>query len=71
MISSAPFDILLYSSCFNLKELYLKGEEMPLGRMSSSNLEPHFDSGRFPAQYPETPAGVLQEIAMKCGTKVY
>ncbi|XXG85622.1 hypothetical protein AAC387_Pa11g0668 [Persea americana] len=46
------------------------GEEMPLGRMSSSNLEPHFDSGRFPAQYPETPAGVLQEIAMKCGTKV-
>lgn len=58
-------------SRFNLTNFYIEGEEMPLSRVPSANIEPHFDSGRFPAQYPETPAGVLQEIALKCGTKVH
>lgn len=46
------------------------GEEMPVGRISSSDRDLHLESGRVPSQYPETPAGVLQEIAMKCGAKV-
>nr|DAD20889.1 TPA_asm: hypothetical protein HUJ06_022352 [Nelumbo nucifera] len=48
----------------------LSGEELPLGRSSSSNRDLQFESGRGNLQYPETPAGVVQEIAMKCGTKV-
>ncbi|CAN4078971.1 unnamed protein product [Withania somnifera] len=45
------------------------GEEVSLGRLSSSNrildLEPgHYDP------YVETPAGALQDIAFKCGAKV-
>ncbi|KAF8409296.1 hypothetical protein HHK36_005370 [Tetracentron sinense] len=46
------------------------GEEMPLGRSSFSNRDFHFESGRDTPAYPDTPAVVLQEIAMKCGTKV-
>lgn len=44
------------------------GEEVPLGR-SSSNRDLDFESGRG-APYAETPAVGLQEIAMKCGTKL-
>ncbi|XP_058084156.1 RNA polymerase II C-terminal domain phosphatase-like 1 isoform X2 [Magnolia sinica] len=53
-----------------LPNYHSSGDEMPLGRTSSGNRNLHFESGRVTAQYPETPAGVLQEIAMKCGTKV-
>ncbi|XP_050370211.1 RNA polymerase II C-terminal domain phosphatase-like 1 isoform X2 [Argentina anserina] len=45
------------------------GEESPLYRSSSSNRDFDFESGR-PVSNAETPASVLQEIAMKCGTKV-
>ena len=45
------------------------GEEFPLSRLSSSNREAEFDSGPIVSN-AETPAGVLQEIGMKCGTKV-
>ncbi|EHA8589795.1 RNA polymerase II C-terminal domain phosphatase-like 1 [Cocos nucifera] len=40
------------------------GEEMPAG------MDIQFEPGRATAQYAETPAGVLQNIAMKCGAKV-
>ncbi|XP_004293503.1 PREDICTED: RNA polymerase II C-terminal domain phosphatase-like 1 isoform X1 [Fragaria vesca subsp. vesca] len=45
------------------------GEEPPLNRSSSSNRDFDYESGRAISN-AETPAGVLQEIAMKCGTKV-
>lgn len=45
------------------------GEEISLSRSSSSNREADFDSGPAVSN-AETPAGVLQEIGMKCGTKV-
>lgn len=45
------------------------GEEISLSRSSSSNREADFDSGP-PVSNAESPAGVLQEIGMKCGTKV-
>lgn len=48
---------------------FLKGEEPPLNRSSSSNRDFDYESGRAISN-AETPAGVLQEIAMKCGTKV-
>ncbi|GMN50838.1 hypothetical protein TIFTF001_020000 [Ficus carica] len=47
----------------------LSGEEISLSRSSSSNREADFDSGPAVSN-AETPAGVLQEIGMKCGTKV-
>ncbi|XP_068640149.1 RNA polymerase II C-terminal domain phosphatase-like 1 isoform X2 [Aristolochia californica] len=46
------------------------GDEMPLGRTSSSSRDLYFESGRAAAVYPETPAGALKEIAIKCGSKV-
>ncbi|XP_038982808.1 RNA polymerase II C-terminal domain phosphatase-like 1 isoform X2 [Phoenix dactylifera] len=46
------------------------GEEMPAGLISSSHKDTQFESGRATARYAETPAGVLQNIAMKCGAKV-
>ncbi|XP_024024041.1 RNA polymerase II C-terminal domain phosphatase-like 1 isoform X2 [Morus notabilis] len=45
------------------------GEEISLSRSFSSNRELDFDSGPAVSN-AETPAGVLQEIGMKCGTKV-
>ncbi|KAF5473108.1 hypothetical protein F2P56_009748 [Juglans regia] len=45
------------------------GEDIPLSRPSSSNRDLDFESGRG-VPNEETPAGVLQDIAMKCGTKV-
>ncbi|XWS18342.1 hypothetical protein CRYUN_Cryun32bG0035500 [Craigia yunnanensis] len=45
------------------------GEEMPLGRSSSSHKDLDFESGRI-VPSGETTAGVLQDIAMKCGAKV-
>ncbi|KAG9441000.1 hypothetical protein H6P81_016854 [Aristolochia fimbriata] len=46
------------------------GDEMPLGRTSSSSRDLYFEPGRAAAAYPETPAGVLKDIAIKCGSKV-
>ncbi|XVF87514.1 hypothetical protein PTKIN_Ptkin18bG0126200 [Pterospermum kingtungense] len=45
------------------------GEEMPLSRSSSSLKDLDFESGQT-VPSGETPAGVLQDIAMKCGAKV-
>ncbi|XVF25833.1 hypothetical protein REPUB_Repub13aG0247800 [Reevesia pubescens] len=45
------------------------GEEMPLGRSSSSHKDLDFESGRN-VPSGETPVAVLQDIAMKCGAKV-
>lgn len=45
------------------------GEEIPLSRSSSSSRDVDFESGRDVSS-TETPSGVLQDIAMKCGTKV-
>lgn len=45
------------------------GEDMPLSRSSSRNRDLDFESGRVVSS-AETPAGVLQDIAIKCGTKV-
>ncbi|KAK8524449.1 hypothetical protein V6N12_029315 [Hibiscus sabdariffa] len=45
------------------------GVEIPLGRSSSSHKDLDFESGRS-VPSGETPAGVLQDIAMKCGAKV-
>ena len=45
------------------------GEEIPFRRPSSSNRDLDFESGRGVSN-ADTPAVVLQEIAMKCGTKV-
>uniref|UniRef100_A0A1D1Y7J3 protein-serine/threonine phosphatase n=1 Tax=Anthurium amnicola TaxID=1678845 RepID=A0A1D1Y7J3_9ARAE len=46
------------------------GEDVPVGRMSSNNRDAHFESGRVTSQYSDTPAGVLLDIATKCGNKV-
>ncbi|KAL6991037.1 protein-serine,threonine phosphatase [Sarracenia purpurea var. burkii] len=45
------------------------GEEVPLGRSCSSSRELDLEPGRLDP-YVETPAGALQDIANKCGTKV-
>ncbi|OMO76472.1 Double-stranded RNA-binding protein [Corchorus capsularis] len=45
------------------------GDEMPMGRASSGHKDLDFESGRT-VPSGETPAGVLQDIAMKCGAKV-
>ncbi|GMY37319.1 RNA polymerase II C-terminal domain phosphatase-like 1 [Fagus crenata] len=45
------------------------GEEIQLSRSSSSTRDVDFESGRGISN-AETTAGVLQDIAMKCGTKV-
>ncbi|GAV74436.1 dsrm domain-containing protein/NIF domain-containing protein [Cephalotus follicularis] len=45
------------------------GEEIPLSRSSSSNRDLDFESGRGVSN-AETPAVALQDIALKCGTKV-
>ncbi|XP_021293631.1 RNA polymerase II C-terminal domain phosphatase-like 1 isoform X2 [Herrania umbratica] len=45
------------------------GEEMPLSRSSSNHRDLDFESGRTVTS-GETSAGVLQDIAMKCGAKV-
>ncbi|KAF5728924.1 C-terminal domain phosphatase-like 1 isoform 2 [Tripterygium wilfordii] len=47
----------------------LSGEETLMGHSSSSNRYLEFESRRA-ISGAETPAGVLQDIAMKCGTKV-
>ncbi|KAB2637390.1 RNA polymerase II C-terminal domain phosphatase-like 1 [Pyrus ussuriensis x Pyrus communis] len=47
----------------------VSGEEIPLSRSSSMNRDVDFESGRAISN-AETPAGALQEIAMKCGAKV-
>ncbi|XP_021670437.2 RNA polymerase II C-terminal domain phosphatase-like 1 isoform X3 [Hevea brasiliensis] len=46
------------------------GEEIPLSRPSSSNRDLDFESERA-VRSAETPVGVLQEIAMKCGAKAW
>uniref|UniRef100_A0A5B6ZK95 protein-serine/threonine phosphatase n=1 Tax=Davidia involucrata TaxID=16924 RepID=A0A5B6ZK95_DAVIN len=45
------------------------GEDVPLGRSSSSNRDLDMEPGRVDL-YAESPAGALQDIAFKCGTKV-
>ncbi|XP_057499226.1 RNA polymerase II C-terminal domain phosphatase-like 1 [Actinidia eriantha] len=45
------------------------GEEGSLGRSTSSSRELDVEPGRFDP-YVETPSGALQDIAIKCGTKV-
>ncbi|XP_038978339.1 RNA polymerase II C-terminal domain phosphatase-like 1 isoform X2 [Phoenix dactylifera] len=55
---------------FPNQTLDFEGEEMPTGRISSSHKDIQFESGRATAQYARTPAGVLQDIATKCGAKV-
>ncbi|XP_052202721.1 RNA polymerase II C-terminal domain phosphatase-like 1 isoform X2 [Diospyros lotus] len=45
------------------------GEDVPLGRSSSSTRDLDIEPGRVDI-YSETPAGALQDIATKCGTKV-
>ncbi|KAK4858138.1 hypothetical protein QYF36_011597 [Acer negundo] len=45
------------------------GEEIPMSRSSSSSRDFDFESGRDVSS-AETPVGVIQEIAIKCGTKV-
>ncbi|KAJ0968946.1 hypothetical protein J5N97_021823 [Dioscorea zingiberensis] len=46
-----------------------QGEEMPIGR-TPNHRDVQLESGPVIMQYPETSAGVLQEIAIKCGAKV-
>lgn len=55
-------EMMLTSSSFT-------GEEVPLGRSSSSNRVLDVESGHYDP-YLETPAGALQDIAFKCGAKV-
>lgn len=50
-------------------QCHFEGEDIPLGRSSSSSRDVDFESGRGVSN-AETPAGVLHDIAMKCGTKV-
>lgn len=45
------------------------GEEVSLGRSSSSNRDLDLEPGHYDP-YLETPAGALQDIAFKCGAKV-
>ncbi|KAJ8549588.1 hypothetical protein K7X08_033295 [Anisodus acutangulus] len=47
----------------------MPGEEASMGRSSSSNRDLDFEPGNYDP-YLETPAGALQDIAFKCGTKV-
>ncbi|WOL09845.1 RNA polymerase II C-terminal domain phosphatase-like 1 [Canna indica] len=47
-----------------------QGEEMPITRNSSSHRDPHFDTRQATVKLTDSPAGVLQEIAMKCGNKM-
>ncbi|KAK4347129.1 hypothetical protein RND71_033468 [Anisodus tanguticus] len=47
----------------------MPGEEVSLGRSSSSNRDLDLEPGHYDP-YLETPAGALQDIAFKCGTKV-
>ena len=46
-----------------------EGEEMPIGR-NLNRRDAQLEPGPAIMQYPETSAGVLQEIAVKCGAKV-
>ena len=50
-------------------EVLFEGEEGSLGRSTSSSRELDVEPGRFDP-YVETPSGALQDIAIKCGTKV-
>ncbi|OIS97517.1 PREDICTED: RNA polymerase II C-terminal domain phosphatase-like 1 [Nicotiana attenuata] len=47
----------------------MPGEEVSLGRSSSSNRDLDLEPGHYDP-YLETPAGALQDIAFKCGAKV-
>lgn len=49
--------------------LWHEGEEMPIGR-NPNHRDAQLEPGPAIMQYPETSAGVLQEIAVKCGAKV-
>ena len=49
--------------------VFFKGEEVSLCRSASSSRELDVEPGRFDP-YVETPSGALQDIAIKCGTKV-
>lgn len=60
--------IFIIFKCVNLG-FHFEGEEIPLSRSSSSSRDVDFESGRDVSS-TETPSGVLQDIAMKCGTKV-
>jgi len=44
------------------------GDDIPFGRSSSSHRDLDSESGNS-VLHAETPAAVLQEIALKCGTK--
>lgn len=50
-------------------DAFFVAEEIPFSRSSSSNRDLDFESGRGVSN-AETSTVVLQEIAMKCGTKV-
>jgi len=45
------------------------GDDIPFGRSSSSHTDLDSESGNS-VLHAETPVAVLQEIALKCGTKV-
>ncbi|XP_022845674.1 RNA polymerase II C-terminal domain phosphatase-like 1 isoform X3 [Olea europaea var. sylvestris] len=47
----------------------LSGEDAPIAQPSSGNKDLDLEAGQIDP-YPETPAGALQDIAYKCGTKV-
>lgn len=46
------------------------GEEVPVVQSSSANRDLDFQSGRIDS-YVDTVDGALQDIAIKCGTKVW
>ncbi|XP_060195707.1 RNA polymerase II C-terminal domain phosphatase-like 1 [Lycium barbarum] len=86
MESSVPSDRVLFESQRLPKEVIprddrmrfnqsqpsfhpMPGEEISLGRSSSSNRDLDLEPGHYDP-YLETPAGALQDIAFKCGTKV-
>ncbi|KAI3923306.1 hypothetical protein MKW98_026899 [Papaver atlanticum] len=48
-----------------------RDEEMPLGQLAPSIKDLQTESGRGTPQYPDTPAKVLQDIAINCGSKVW
>ncbi|MQL78253.1 hypothetical protein Taro_010664 [Colocasia esculenta] len=48
----------------------LPDDDIPIGRLPSSNKNAQFEPARITSQYSDSPAGVLLDIATKCGNKV-
>lgn len=60
---------MLKHVCFVIGLSNFEGEEVSLGRSSSSNKDLEVEPERVDI-YAENPAGALQDIAFKCGAKV-